>query len=508
MTGSSPPPPTSVSGGDPIAGGGHRDSVTKSSSADGRLQSSTGGGNGSSAAATNNLGVDLESYKTRVDAINIDGIGRTKDDILVPVVRQLFDADNFEQVVIRAHTVRQQLEQLGAFKTINVYIDTYRGAAGGGGDDHQSVGDGSGLEVTYSVVENRRVVGGVNTSVGNNNDGSLVLQLKCPNVFGRGELFQSEYEYGTKHTTGFQSQFVKPLVPWLWPQPRLTTTLFQNGFDAPWSGYRETDRGLSMDLSFKSRRSILHTVRWDAVWRDISALTTGTAFAVREECGHSLKSSLKHILTCDRRDNPIIPTAGLLFRLQQECAGLLAGNVGFHKHELELQYNQPLPLLRDIVVQASLRAGIMKPLQKLESVTCINDRFFIGGPLTLRGYQLNGVGPHSDGNALGANTYWTAGLHVYTPLPFRPGSGSGFGDYFRTHLFANAGNIGDFSFTDDQYKNIGLLLNRLRYSVGAGIVLSIGHMARFELNYCLPFGQQSGDQLTPGLQFGLGVSFI
>jgi len=202
-----------------------------------------------------------------------------------------------------------------------------------------------------------------------------------------------------------------------------------------------------------------------------------------------------------------VPSKGTLFRLQQECAGLLAGNVGFHKHELELQLNRPVPLLSDVVIQASLRAGIMKPLQKIDTVTCINDRFFIGGPLTLRGFNLHGVGPHSDGNALGATTYWNAGLHVYTPLPFRPGAG-GFGDYFRAHLFANAGNIGDFAYTDDHYKNFNILLNRLRYSVGAGIVLSIGHMARFELNYCLPFGQQSGDQTSPGLQFGLGVSFV
>ncbi|CAG2111457.1 unnamed protein product [Medioppia subpectinata] len=449
------------------------------------------------AAGTAEFAVQLDAFKTRVDVINIDGVARTKNDILDPLVRPLFEAHNFEDVVLRAHTVRRRLEELGAFKTINVFIDTSRG--------QNATSDG--LEVTYSVVETRRVVGGVNTSIGNNNDGSVVLQLKCPNALGRGELFQTEYEYGTKHTTGFQTSFVKPLMPWFWPQPRLTTTVFQQAFDAQWSGYREIDRGLHLDLSFKSRPSIAHSLRWEAIWRDISALTASTAFAVREECGHSLKSSLKHILTWDQRDNAVIPTKGALFRLQQECAGILAGNVGFHKHEVELQLNRPLPLLADIVVQASLRAGIMKPLQKIDSVTCINDRFFVGGPLTLRGFNLYGVGPHSDGNALGATTYWNGGLHVYTPLPFRPGAG-GFGDYFRAHLFANAANIGDFAFADDHYKNFNILLSGVRYSVGAGIVLSIGHMARFELNYCLPFGQQPGDRTSAGLQFGLGVSFV
>ncbi len=123
--------------------------------------------------------VKLEAFKTRVDAIHIEGIDRTKDDILVSTVRQLFEANNFEEVIVRSHYVRKQLEGLGAFKNVNVFIDTSSG-------ENAST---DGLEVTYSVVENRRIVGGINTSVGNNNDGSLVLQLKLPNALGRGLTF-------------------------------------------------------------------------------------------------------------------------------------------------------------------------------------------------------------------------------------------------------------------------------------------------------------------------------
>ena len=42
--------------------------------------------------------------------------------------------------------------------------------------------------------------------------------------------------------------------------------------------------------------------------------------------------------------------------------------------------------------------------------------------------------------------YWAAGLHVYIPLPFRPGEG-GIGDLFKLHTFANIGNIGEFYFS-------------------------------------------------------------
>ena len=54
----------------------------------------------------------------------------------------------------------------------------------------------------------------------------------------------------------------------------------------------------------------------------------------------------------------------------------------------------------------------------------------------------NHIKPMFSGNALGADAYWLGGLHLYTPLPFRPGRG-GFGELFRSHFFVTAGNLGN-----------------------------------------------------------------
>ena len=43
-----------------------------------------------------------------------------------------------------------------------------------------------------------------------------------------------------------------------------------------------------------------------------------------------------------------------------------------------------------------MAGGIMRPLHPNDEIR-INDRFFLGGPLTLRGFNLKGVGPHMDG---------------------------------------------------------------------------------------------------------------
>ena len=49
------------------------------------------------------------------------------------------------------------------------------------------------------------------------------------------------------------------------------------------------------------------------------------------------------------------------------------------------------------VLQISLAGGLLAKIDKSKEIR-INDRFFLGGPLTLRGFNLNGVGPHADGN--------------------------------------------------------------------------------------------------------------
>ena len=67
---------------------------------------------------------------------------------------------------------------------------------------------------------------------------------------------------------------------------------FQHSGEYPWSGYKETDRGGGVELAFPSVFGS-HSVRWEGVWRELGCLSNTTAFAVREQAGHSLKSSLK-----------------------------------------------------------------------------------------------------------------------------------------------------------------------------------------------------------------------
>ena len=66
--------------------------------------------------------------KARVDKINIEGLQRTKDDVVVETVQDLFKAKDFQEVIINAHKVRGKLEKLGCFQNIGIFIDTSTGA--------------------------------------------------------------------------------------------------------------------------------------------------------------------------------------------------------------------------------------------------------------------------------------------------------------------------------------------------------------------------------------------
>lgn len=62
-----------------------------------------------------------------MDKIYVDGLSRTKDDIIIATVKDLFQAKDFQEVIVGAHKVRGKLEGLGCFRNIGIFIDTSSG---------------------------------------------------------------------------------------------------------------------------------------------------------------------------------------------------------------------------------------------------------------------------------------------------------------------------------------------------------------------------------------------
>uniref|UniRef100_A0A8C6P355 Sorting and assembly machinery component 50 homolog, like n=1 Tax=Nothobranchius furzeri TaxID=105023 RepID=A0A8C6P355_NOTFU len=398
----------------------------------------------------------LENKDVVVQHVNIEGLGRTKEDLLGYEISDVFHAKSLIDVMKRAHVARLRLLRLGIFKDVEVLIDTSEGT------DALP----NGLDVTFEVTEIKRLTGSYNTMVGNN-EGSMVLGLKLPNMFGRAEKLTFQFSYGTKETS-YGLSFFKPQPGFF--ERNLTLNLYKVTGQFPWSSLKETDRGVSAELNFPLGVTS-HTLKWEGVWRELGCLARSASFAVREE----IKTTF--CLLCFR---------GALFRINQvseQKAHTPASDAHFYK---VLRLN-----IRATVLSASLWGGMLYPIKGQPS--CIADRFYLGGPTSVRGFGMYSIGPQSEGDYLGGEAYWAGGLHLYTPLPFRPGKG-GFGDLFRTHFFLNAGNLCNLNYGEGPQAHLQKLAECIRWSYGAGIVLRLGNIARLELNYCVPMGVQSGDR--------------
>ncbi|AWO97877.1 putative sorting and assembly machinery component 50 -like B-like [Scophthalmus maximus] len=219
----------------------------------------------------------LENKDVVVQHVNIQGLGRTKEDLLGYEISDVFHAKNLIDVMKKAHVARQKLLRLGIFNEVEVLIDTTEGA------DALP----NGLDVTFEVTEIKRLTGSYNTMVGNN-EGSMVLGLKLPNMLGRAEKLTFQFSYGTKETS-YGLSFFKPQPGHF--ERNLTLNMYKVTGQFPWSSLKETDRGMSAELNFPLGMTS-HTLKWEGVWRELGCLARSASFAVREESGHSLKSAL------------------------------------------------------------------------------------------------------------------------------------------------------------------------------------------------------------------------
>lgn len=432
--------------------------------------------------------INLSKVQGSVEQIHVEGLKRTKNDIFIKHIQPIFKAQSFEEILREAQIAKEKFEMLGLFKSSVITVDASK----------KNPDSSTSYDLFLKVREQRLLTGGLSTMVGTN-EGTLVGSLNLQNVYGRGERMSADLLYGSKNAIGWSLSAIKPL--YLEPHLLLKGSVFQLSGDFPWSSFKQIDRGIAIDYSFPSLLGD-HVVRWEGVWRELCCLGEKCAFAIREEAGHNLKSSIKHTWSRDTRDNRVLPSFGYMLKIVHELAGI-GGDAKFLKQDVEVQLNKELPF--DSTLQFSLAGGLLT--NPWPTRFSIMDRFFIGGPLTLRGFSFKGVGPRVEGCSLGGDVYWSSGIHLYTPLPFRP-SHNGFCQHFRTHLFLNAGNLASYNSELSWRDNASRLVSDTRVSTGFGVVLRMGGVARLELNYCIPLKAQATDSISPGLQIGVGVNFL
>lgn len=123
-------------------------------------------------------------------------------------------------------------------------------------------------------------------------------------------------------------------------------------------------------------------------------------------------SSLRLEASLDRRDDFLAPSAGYnVFASFESAHPALGGTVDFQKLELGTSYH--FSLTESIIVHVGLRGGTIVSSGPAEDNIPFNERFFLGGENSLRGYREGGAAPlDSNGDVIGAEVYLLGNLEL------------------------------------------------------------------------------------------------
>lgn len=435
--------------------------------------------------------LNLKETKARISDIKITGVTHTSTEYIKNQFKNIFEATNFYDLIQETDDLRDRLLKLGVFKDVEILVDKSKSEKAGE------------FDILIGVEEKNLLGGGIHTSIGNN-DGSVNTNVSAQNLFGKGEKVGCEYAYGTNNHIDYRVYYTSQVQ--MNPNKQLTVSGFRSSNDFSWSKYKQHDNGIGIDYTtpfswlIKNKFTLngVHTFSYEGIWRELIS-SLDSAFDVRKQSGHSLKSSIKYVNTIDKRDHPILPTSGAFLKTSAELAGL-GGDVQFFKTNFDYQISKTF--LNYFTTQLTVSKGLVLPWKNKNVAIC--DKFFLGGPLSLRGFTNKGAGMHKEECALGDTAYWLMGAHLYTPLPFLHNQKK-VSSWLKTHSFINMGNM--VAVNDTKSLSKKNLFENTRLTIGSGVVIAFGGMARLELNYVYPLWKNKNDKSVNGLQFGIGVFF-
>lgn len=391
---------------------------------------------------------------------------------------------------------------------------------------------GTDIDVSIKVAERSRFMLKTGTDLGNT-EGSGYINLLWRNMLGGAEQLSVNASAGTRTRSAYSAAFSAPVDSN--PDFRVSVEGVSSDTQKSWASHEEVSKGGIVRAVWLSPNRDLHNLAYSGTWRQITGLSAAASPTVRADAGDSMKSSLTYSYTHDRRDNPLLPQSGYLFKAISELAGVgpLRGDVAFSKSEFEVAGALPVPLpgvvRSGISIGGGLRFGALYPLPlgwspKGEVIpSLITDRFILGGPTDVRGFKIGGLGPRDGSDSVGGDVFAAGSVNMLFPLPRIGGDDSP----LRFQLFANGGRLvaleskkgaretesKGLAMSNGQVRNgmlraLGELTNGLP-SLAAGFGLVYAHpVARFELNFSLPLVIRRGEQARKGLSVGVGINFM
>lgn len=317
------------------------------------------------------------------------------------------------------------------------------------------------------------------------------------NCGGRGEKLDVSASYGTHSATPLLIQFSKPILDR--GRERLLKLSILNTMQnyLQGSNYKTRLNGASISYEFRNHH-VHHELKYAIDWRRIFGFEEGASLSIRRDAGNTIKSSASHAITYNTLEPSSFPLYGTFLRFNTEFSGL-GGTVRSLKHDVAFRKHFQIPSTTTSFY-ASFRIGHIAPF--LDYRLRIIDKYQLGGPLSVRGFALNGLGPREGKDSLGGNTCGEAALGFTFPLS------RSWKNLVCGHTFINFGIMGNVNHSASIADNIKSLRS-LQPNVSAGIGLQVRfNDAKLELNIAHPIRMQSGAVFHKGIQIGIGVEFL
>ncbi|KAG5175848.1 sorting and assembly machinery component 50 [Tribonema minus] len=439
----------------------------------------------------------------RVRHLKLSGANRTQPHVFESELQQAYTATTVHGVLQGVHNAAAALHGLGIFDRVDVMLDRAEG--------------GSSNEADVCITVKERGIRVLHA--GNRSDTSLEASTtgQLTNPFGNGEVISGSAGASLAGTTSYALRLVRPRVAGR--DASLILQARQETHDQlRTSSFTELSRGLVATLRSHDGA---HALTGEMTWRDVMPRRHPTvpyahaaSLSVLRESRPSVRSSMRYAYTQDGRDSPYVPTVGPYLQASHREAAVPPGDVSFLKGHIALQQHMSFVDLAPIFLSVNplpislgvcLGLGAVRPFgSDAGKPARISDRYFLGGPMMLRGFKVAGTGPRApkeeggnlEGDSLGGDIRATASAALSFPFPVSPLAQWG----VRLQLFANAGNLTTWQTPLDR------MHRDARAAVGVGIVSSLFGMGRVEATWSHVLRKAPHDQ-TRRAQFGMGLVF-
>ncbi len=423
--------------------------------------------------------------------INISGNDRTKDEVIRREFRQMEGAWHSTSKI---NLSRQRTDRLFYFNSVDIETPPVPDAP-------------DQVDINVNVTE--KPTGAVMFGAGFSDREGLILNgsVSQDNIFGTGNHFSMQINTGRINRV-YSASFTNPYF---------TVNGVSLGFDV----FRR-----NLNTSRLSRVNAFRTTTTGAIMRfgipiaenDIVSFSAGAEQTSIDTFAESLPRTVRFVeqfgsttnnlpvtisWARDRRDSAIYTTSGTTHRLFAE-ASIPGADLNYYK----VSYNQRtyFPLTQMFTLFLNTEFGIGdgyagKPLPFFKN-------FFAGGNNSIRGYDLNSLGPregipNSDRTfSLGASKRVVANLELLFPMPFMKDDRS-----VRLGAFVDAGTVFD-SFKAKHHADGTIekgFHDLMRYSAGLSVTW-ISPMGPLKVSIAKPLNERPEDNIQT-FQFLFGQQF-